>query len=107
MKQNKNNKIDGKLARMLRPFYQIQKIKANISFDWKEDDVEVAIVVEKDYDKKHYLIALDAYWLHNGKWREDLGVSVEGHKTWKDTVEVFIDIVKDRFWRDLENDTNS
>ena len=107
MKQNKNYRIDGRIGRILRPYYQIKKIESTIKFDWPEDDFAITIKIEKNYKYKRFYIALDCYSIHTGAFMEEFGVSVEGWDTWKETVDIFINLVKDNFWRDAERDANA
>lgn len=97
--QNKNYNLSGRLTRLLRPYYQIKNIKTTTEFEF--NGFKLNLTVEKNYKYNHFLIALDSY--KNGVFQDELGISVEGHKTWKENLDIFIQLVKDNY-KEITND---
>lgn len=97
-KTKKDYTLAGRIDRMLKPFHQIRKLESDIKFDWRTLwNYSIDIQIKKDYKKKEYSISLDP-WI-DSKFIGRLGVSVEGHKTWKETKEIFLGLVYDNFDR--------
>lgn len=93
MKQNKDYSLAGRLARILRPYYQLFNVKATIEFEWNYK--KFYLTVEKVGEYKLYRIALDCY--KKGVFQDELGISVEGHKHWKTNLSIFLELVSDNY----------
>lgn len=92
-KQNKDYSLVGRIKRILRPLYQIKEVEMRFKIVYEGETLN--FIASKKYKYKDYLIALDPY--KGDEFLDDKGISVEGHKTWKETVEIFLDLLKDYY----------
>ena len=95
-------RIDVKLKKIIEALDHKKVVNGKITLNWKPDDFKCILFITKEKGK--YFIALDVYGLHDNVFMEDFGISVEGHKTWKETKQIFLSIAKDNFWRDYEKE---
>lgn len=94
MEQNKDYGLSGRLRRIIRPLYQIKKIELKTNFQWFNENTKVYISIIKNKKIKEYILTMDVY--ENEQHDMERSVSVEGWDTWKENVDMFLELVKDK-----------